>query len=71
MEINTVQEILRTREQIARNSGNATELSLILELLKISKEYKELKQQGNENSIVNYNRWQRIDSHIRILNAER
>lgn len=56
MEINTVQEILRTREQIARNSGNTTELSLILELLKISEEYKELKQQGNENSIVNYNR---------------
>ena len=48
MEINTVQEILRTREQIARNNGNATELSLILELLKISEEYKELKQQGNE-----------------------
>lgn len=48
MEINTVQEILRTREQMARNNGNATELSLILELLKISEEYKELKQQGNE-----------------------
>lgn len=56
MEINTVQEILRTREQIARNNGNVTELSLILELLKIAKEYKELKQQSNENSIVNYNR---------------
>ena len=48
MEINTVQEILKTREQMARNNGNATELSLILELLKISEEYKELKQQGNE-----------------------
>lgn len=50
MEINTVQEILRTREQIARNNGNATELSLILELLKISEEYKELKEQSNENT---------------------
>lgn len=46
----------KLREQIARNSGNTTELSLILELLKISEEYKELKQQGNENSIVNHNR---------------
>lgn len=52
MEINTVQEILRTREQIARNSGNTTELSLILELLKISEEYKELKQQGNETVVL-------------------
>lgn len=52
MEINTVQEILRTREQIARNSGNTTELSLILELLKIAKEYKELKQQGNETVVL-------------------
>ena len=48
MEINTVQEILRTREQIARNSGNTTELSLILELLKISEEYKGLKEQRNK-----------------------
>ena len=52
MEINTVQEILKTREQIARNNGNATELSLILELLKISEEYKELKQQGNETVLL-------------------
>ena len=52
MEINTVQEILRTREQIARNNGNVTELSLILELLKIAKEYKELKQQGNETVVL-------------------
>lgn len=42
MDINIVQEILKIREQIARNNGNATELSLILELLKISEEYKEL-----------------------------
>ena len=48
MNINTVQEILRTREQIARNNGNTTELSLILELLKISEEYKELKEQRNK-----------------------
>ena len=48
MEISTVQEILRTREQIARNNGNTTELSLILELLKISEEYKELKEQRND-----------------------
>lgn len=48
MEINTIQEILRTREQIARNNGNATELSLILELLKISEEYKELKEQRSK-----------------------
>ena len=48
MDINTVQEILRTREQIARNNGNTTELSLILELLKISEEYKELKEQRNK-----------------------
>ena len=44
MEINMIQEILRTREQAARNSGNATELSLILELLKMSEEYKKLKE---------------------------
>ena len=50
MEINTVQEILRTREQIARNNGNTTELSLILELLKISEEYKKMKEQRNENN---------------------
>lgn len=50
MKINTVQEILRTREQIARNNGNTTELSLILELLKISEEYKELKEQRNGNT---------------------
>ena len=50
MEINTVQEILRTREQIARNNGNTTELSLILELLKISEEYKKMKEQRNENT---------------------
>ena len=50
MNINTVQEILRTREQIARNNGNTTELSLILELLKISEEYKEMKEQRNENT---------------------
>ena len=50
MKINTVQEILRTREQIARNNGNNTELSLILELLKISEEYKEMKEQSNENT---------------------
>ena len=50
MEISTVQEILRTREQIARNNGNTTELSLILELLKISEEYKELKEQRNKNA---------------------
>ena len=50
MNINTVQEILRTREQIARNNGNTTELSLILELLKISEEYKELKEQSSENT---------------------
>ena len=50
MNINIVQEILRTREQIARNNGNTTELSLILELLKISEEYKELKEQSNENT---------------------
>ena len=52
MKINTVQEILRTREQIARNNGNTTELSLILELLKISEEYKELKEQSNENTQI-------------------
>ena len=45
MDINIVQEILKTREQIARNNGNTTELSLILELLKISEEYKEMKEQ--------------------------
>ena len=50
MEINTVQEILRTREQIVRNNGNTTELSLILELLKISEEYKKMKEQRNENT---------------------
>lgn len=50
MEISTVQEILRTREKIARNNGNTTELSLILELLKISEEYKEMKEQRNENT---------------------
>ena len=50
MDINIVQEILKTREQIARNNGNTTELSLILELLKISEEYKELKEQSNENT---------------------
>lgn len=44
MEINTVQEILRTREQIARKNGNTTELSLILELLKMSEDYKRLKE---------------------------
>ena len=48
MNINTVQEVLRTREQIARNNGNTTELSLILELLKISEEYKELKGQSKD-----------------------
>ena len=48
MDINIVQEILKTREQIARNNGNTTELSLILELLKISEEYKELKEQRND-----------------------
>lgn len=50
MKINTVQEILRTREQIARNNGNTTELSLILELLKISEEYKKMKEQRNEDT---------------------
>ena len=48
MNINTVQEVLRTRELIARNNGNTTELSLILELLKISEEYKELKGQSKD-----------------------
>lgn len=48
MEINTVQEILRTREQIARKNGNPTELSLMIELLRISEEYKKLKEQSNE-----------------------
>ena len=52
MDINIVQEILKTREQIARNNGNTTELSLILELLKISEEYKELKEQRNENTQI-------------------
>lgn len=44
MEIDMIQEILKTREQIARNSNNTTELSLILELLKMSEDYKRLKE---------------------------
>ena len=48
MEINMIQEILRTREQAARNSENATELSLILELLKMSEEYKKLKEKSDK-----------------------
>lgn len=52
MEISVVQEILRTREQIAKKNGNPTELSLIAELLKISEEHKRMKEQDGKDAYI-------------------
>lgn len=47
MTVEQVLEILRTREAVAREVGNTTELSLIYELVKIAENYKELLEENN------------------------
>lgn len=43
MTLEEVDEILKVRQIVAKNNGNTTELQLITELLKITADYKKLK----------------------------
>lgn len=51
MNIDTVKEILNTRLETAKKSGNTTEVSLLWELLKMSEELKALKESDNNDKI--------------------
>jgi hypothetical protein len=48
MDINTVKMMIETRLKAAQQNGNTTEASLMFELLKMSEEYKALKQSQEE-----------------------
>lgn len=45
MNVETILKILKTREEVAKMSGNTTELSLMYELVKMAEDYKRLKEQ--------------------------
>ena len=49
MNVETILKILKTREEVAKMSGNTTELSLMYELTKAMEDYKRLKEQTDEN----------------------
>lgn len=54
MNIDTIQTILNTRLKAAQQNGNSTESSLILELIRMSDEYKILKEKyKNQREIEN------------------
>ena len=45
MTVEQIMEILRTRQAVARESGNTTELSLLYEIMKLAEEYKRLTEE--------------------------
>lgn len=49
MTVETILKILKTREEAAKMSGNTTELSFMYELVKMTEDYKKLKEQTDEN----------------------
>lgn len=52
MNIDTVQTILNTRLKAAQQNGNSTESSLIFELLRMSEEYKVLKEKYEDQKEI-------------------
>lgn len=47
MTLDEVNEILKVRQLVAQSNGNTTELQLIIELLKITSDYKKLLESQN------------------------
>lgn len=46
MTVEQILEILKTRQAVAEDNGNTTELSLLFELVKMAENYKELLEES-------------------------
>ena len=49
MTIEDIMFMLKTRQEVAKESGNTTESSLLYELVKLVEDYKRLKEESKES----------------------